>query len=101
LKLETIKNSYDNLGIESYEYASLDVLYTIESEIDQLTDLTFDLMKNKMTLSEFYESVEDSIDSIESDLEDSEVPNKVEEYAQCIVKELLETKDKILIVANK
>ena len=102
MKLEGINNSYNKFVFESLASRDIDVFSsTIDSEIDQLTDLTFKLMKNKIALSEFYEAIENSIDNIESDLEEGEIPNKVKEYAQLIVKELLETKKRIMILANK
>lgn len=101
LKLEKINSSFDEFEIESFEDDNIDILFTIESEIVQLSETTYDLMKNKIALSEFFEQIYSSIDFIESDLDEEEIPKKVKKYAETIIKELKKTKEEITTLANK
>ncbi|RZT96372.1 exonuclease [Ancylomarina subtilis] len=94
-QLEKIEAVYEDFKIESYEDDDLEILFTIESEIDQLTEMNFDLMKNKITISEFYEQLDSSVDFIESDLEEEDYPKKVKKFAKTILKELNKAKEKI------
>jgi len=94
-QIEKIETAYEDFKIESYEDDDLEILFTIESEIDQLIEMNFDLMKNKITISEFYEQVDNSVDYIESDLEDEDYPKKVKKFAKTIIKELNKAKEKI------
>lgn len=93
--MEKIKTAFDDYDIESYEDDDLEILFTIESEIDQLTEMNFDLMKNKIAISEFYEQLDSSVDFIESDLEEDDYPKKVKKYAKTIINELIKAKEKI------
>ena len=95
-KLDKINSSYEEYVIESYEDDDLEIIFTIESEIDQLTDLTFELMKNKIAISEFYEQIDSSVYLIESDLEEEDYPKKVKKYAKTIIKELKKAKREIM-----
>ncbi|MDD2476039.1 MAG: hypothetical protein PHI32_09025, partial [Dysgonamonadaceae bacterium] len=94
-QLEKIETAFDGFEIESYEDDDLGILFTIESEIDQLTEMNFDLMKNKITISKFYEQLDSSVDFIESDLEEDDYPNKVKEYVRTIINELNKAKERI------
>jgi DNA polymerase-3 subunit epsilon len=94
-QLEKIETTYEDLKIESYEDDDLEILFTIESEIDQLAEMNFDLMKNKITISEFYEQLDSSLYFIESDLDEDDFPKKVKKFAQSIIKELNKTKEQI------
>ena len=94
-QLEKIETAFDDYDIESYEDDDLEILFTIESEIDQLTEMNFDLMKNKIAISEFYEQLDSSVDFIESDLEEDDYPKKVKKYAKTIINELIKAKEKI------
>ena len=94
-QLEKIETALDGFEIESYEDDDLGILFTIESEIDQLTEMNFDLMKNKITISKFYEQLDSSVDFIESDLEEDDYPNKVKEYVRTIINELNKAKERI------
>ena len=97
IKLEKINSAYEKYEIESFEDDDLDILFTIESEIDQLSDLTFDLMKNKIAINEFYEQIDSFVDFIESDLEEEDYPKKVKKFANTILKELNKTKEEIIM----
>jgi len=57
--------------------------------------MNFDLMKNKITISKFYEQLDSSVDFIESDLEEDDYPNKVKEYVRTIINELNKAKERI------
>jgi len=100
-KLEKIKSSYEEYEIESYVDDDIEILFIIQSEIDELTDLTFDLMKNKIAINEYYEYIDGSIDIIDSELEEGEIPKNVKKYAKLIFKELDKTKDEITTLSNK
>jgi len=94
-QLEKIEFAYEDFKIESYEDDDIEVLFTIESEIDQLTEMNFDLMKNKIAISEFYEQLDTSVDFIESDLDEDDYPKKVKKFAKTIITELNKAKEKI------
>jgi len=94
-QLEKIEAAYEDFKIELYEDDDLEILFTIESEIDQLTEMNFDLMKSKITISEFYEQLDSSVDFIESDLEEEDYPKMVKKFAKTILKELNKAKEKI------
>ncbi len=87
-QLEKIETAYEDFKIESYEDDDLEILYTIESEIDQLKEMKFDLMKNKITISEFYEQLDNSVGFIESDLDEDDYPKKVKKFAKTIMSPL-------------
>lgn len=94
-QLEIFNFYYDKYDIESYEDDELEILFSIESEIDQLTEMNFDLMKNKISISDFYEQLDSSVDFIESDLEEDDYPKKVKKFAKAIIEELNKAKEKI------
>ncbi len=94
-QLGKIETAYEDLKIESYEDDDLEILFTIESEIDQLTEMNFDLMKNKIAISEFYMQLDSSVDFIEDDLDEDNYPQKVKKYAKTIIKELNKAKEQI------
>lgn len=94
-QLEIFNFYYDKYEIESYEDDELEILFSIESEIDQLTEMNFDLMKNKISISDFYEQLDSSVDFIESDLDEDDYPKKVKKFAKAIIEELNKAKEKI------
>ncbi len=94
-QLEIFNFYYDKYDIESYEDDELEILFSIESEIDQLTEMNFDLMKNKISIIDFYEQLDSSVDFIESDLDDDDYPKKVKKFAKAIIEELNKAKEKI------
>jgi len=94
-QLEIFNFYYDKYDIESYEDDELEILFSIESEIDQLTEMNFDLMKNKISISDFYEQLDSSVDFIESDLDEDDYPKKVKKFAKAIIEELNKAKEKI------
>lgn len=94
-QLEKIENAFEDFNIESYEDDDLEILFTIESEIDQLTEMNFELMKNKITISEFYEQLDSSVNFIGSDMEEDDYPKKVKKFAKTILKELNKVKEEI------
>lgn len=96
-QLERFETVYEDLKIESYEDDDLEILLTIESEIDQLTEMNFDLMKNKITINEFYEQLDNSVYFIETDLNEDDYPKKVKKFAKTIIKELNIEKEQITI----
>lgn len=99
-KLEKINLSFNEFKIDSFEEDEIDVLFTINSEFDQLSEITYDLMKNKIALNEFYEQLDSSIDFIESDLDENNIPKNVKKYAEIILKELKNTKDEVITLAK-
>lgn len=94
-QLEIFNVYYRKYNIESYEDDELEILFSIESEIDQLTEMNFDLMKNKISISDFYEQLDRSVDFIEFDLEEDDYPKKVKKFAKAIIEELNKAKEKI------
>ena len=98
--LERIEKAYEQLGIENFEGDDIDVILTIELEIDLLHDVSFDLMKNKKTLSELFESLLDSTEQISDDLEEEVIPDNVKEYAEITLAELNRTIERIKGIAN-
>ena len=81
---------YNEYDIESYDDIELDILYTIESELDEISEMMYDLMKNKASVGDFYDSLDNAISSIEMDLEEAKVPRNVESYAKEIINTLNE-----------
>lgn len=98
--LERIERAYEQLEIENFEDDEIDVILTIELEIDLLQDANFDLMKNKNTLSEFFESLLDSTEQISDDLEEEVMPDNVKEYAELTLAELNRTIERVKDIAN-
>jgi len=98
-KIDNIEKFHNENNLESYE-DDFDILITIESELDELRETVFDLMKNKMTLGEFFESLDDSIDFIDADMDNSDMPDIIKEYSTMLLKELNQTKEKIKTLAN-
>ena len=100
LSLERIEKAYEQLEIEDFEEDGIDVILTIELEIDLLKDANFDLMKNKKALSEFFESLLDSTEQISDDLEEEVIPDNVKEYSGVSLKELNKTIERVKDLAN-
>ena len=100
LGLERIEKAYEQLEIENFEDDDIDVILTIELEIDLLQDVNFDLMKNKKTLSEFFGSLINSAEQITDDLEEDSIPDNVKEYAEVTLAELNKTIERIKCIAN-
>jgi DNA polymerase-3 subunit epsilon len=98
--IEDINSSYEDLEIESFENNDFDVLFTIESDVDQLLELSYDLMKNKIKISEFYKQIDSSIYLIESDLDEDDYPEKIITFADSTLKVLNKVKDEILMPQN-
>jgi DNA polymerase-3 subunit epsilon len=98
--LERIEKAYEQLEIEDFEEDDIDVILTIELEIDLLQDANLDLMKDKKALSEFFESLLDSTEQISDDLEEEVVPDNVKEYAEVALEELNKTIERIKDLAN-
>jgi DNA polymerase III subunit epsilon len=94
-QLEKIETAYEDSNIESFEEENLEILFTIESEIDQLREMNFDLRKNKITISEFYEQLDNSVDFIESDLKEEKYPHKVKKFVMTVLSELNKAKEQI------
>ena len=88
LKIEHLQVIHEENDIDTYE--DLDVIFTIESELDEITEMMYDLMKNKVSIGDFYDSLDNAISSIEMDLEEANVPNGVESYAKEVIKILSE-----------
>ncbi|WP_018128449.1 exonuclease domain-containing protein [Balneola vulgaris] len=87
-----VKEYYDILRIESYE---VDLVDTIDMEIEQLQDLLYDLMKDKITLVELFETIEFSLNIIKSDFEDVSYPKPINDYCILTMKELKKIKLRI------
>ena len=81
---------YDEYDIESYCDLELDILFTIESALDDILEMMYDLMKDKATAGDFFDALDDAVSSIELDLEESKVPNNVDSYAKEVIKVLNE-----------
>ncbi len=73
---------HEEYGIDSYDDLELDILFTIESELDDISEMMYDLMKNRATVGDFYDSHDNAISSIELDLEEADVTKNVESYAK-------------------
>lgn len=99
--LEKTEQYYYQFNIESFEDDDIEVIDTIDSEISQLQGSLYDLMKNKTSLSEFFESLTDSIDFISTELEEAIVPKSVKDYTDLTLKELQKIEKKIITLANK
>ena len=99
--LEKIEHYHDQYEIESFEDDDIDVIDSIDIEISQLQDILYDLMKDKVSLAEFFESLTDSIDLISSDLEEGAIPKPIKDYAVLTLTELKKIEKKILTFANK
>jgi DNA polymerase-3 subunit epsilon len=98
--IEKVEGYYDHYDIESFEDDEFEVVDTIDMETGQLQDLLYDLMKDKITLSEFFETTDNSIDFIESDFEDGSYPKSVTDYCNATLTELKKIKEKIITHAN-
>lgn len=98
--IEQIEGYYNQYDIESLEDDEIEVVDTIDMETGQLQDLLYDLMKNKITLSEFFEAADNSIDFIESDFEDGSFPKSVTDYCKATLTKLKKIKERILTHAN-
>ena len=99
--LENIKQYYHQFNIESFEDEEIDAIATVDDEIYQIRESLYDLMKNKTSLSEFFESLTESIDFISEELEEAIVPKPVKNYVGLTIKELQKIEKKIMALANK
>ncbi len=99
--IETVENLYEQLDIKAFEDYKIAVIDNIAIEIEQLRDLLYGFMKDKITLAEFYKTTDNSIDYIESDFEDGSYPKPVTDYCNSSLTELKKIKVKILTHANK
>ncbi len=86
--LKTIHNYYDKIGIESFKCDEIDAIDTIDAEIEQIQDTLYDLMKDKISLSEFFEVIDDGASSIKLDIEEDSVPQAVKDYGNATILEL-------------
>lgn len=94
--IEKVESYFVQYDIEPFEYDEIEVIDTIDMEIGQLQNLLYALMKDKITLSEFFESTDNSIDEIESNLEDGSFPKSVTDYCNVTLTELKKIKEKII-----
>lgn len=92
---EKIEGFYHQYGIESFEDDDIEVINTIDMEIGQLQDLLYDLMKDKITLEEFFETIDNSLAFIESDYEDGCFPKPVADYCNITMIELKKIKERL------
>lgn len=90
LKIEQLEKIYDEYDIEPFDDLELDILFTIESELDNITEMMYDLMKDKASVGDFYDSLDNAISSIEMDLEEAKVPEIVESYSKEVINTLNE-----------
>lgn len=95
--LKDISYLYEKFDIKSFDNEDIDILFTIESEIDQISEYTFDLMKNKIHVNEYQDAIDESINFIEIDLEEKETPMKIHEYAKAVLMELQKIRNSIII----
>jgi DNA polymerase-3 subunit epsilon len=98
--IEKVENFYDHFNIEAFEDDDIDFIDTIEMEIGQLQDILYDLMKDRISLAEFFETTDNCIDFIESDFEEGSLPKDLKEYGEATITELNKIKEKILTHAN-
>ena len=73
----------------------------IDDVTDEIKDTLYDLMKNKISLSDFFENVDSAIDNIESCLEESQFPQAVKDYVDATMIELEKIREKILTYAGE
>lgn len=100
LKIEHLQRIYEEYDIDSYEDLDLDILFTIESELDVIIEMMYDIMKDKASVGDFYDSLDNAASSIEMDLEEVKVPDKVESYAKEVLKTLTEGLSSINTMKN-
>jgi DNA polymerase III subunit epsilon len=98
---EKIERYYNQYNIESIEDDEIELIDTIDMEIEQLKDLLYDLMKDKITLAEYFENTVNSIYYIESDLEGGSFPKSATDYCNATLTELKKIKEKIITYADK
>ena len=94
--LEFVEKYYNQLSIIIYKNNNFNVVFTINNEISQLNDFLYDLMKNKISFGDFYMSLDNSIDSISSDLEEHSVPDSIKEYTNQTLDILNNIKEKMI-----
>jgi DNA polymerase III subunit epsilon len=90
LKIEHLQEIYNEYDIDSIDDLDIDILFTIQSELDDISEMMYDLMKNKASVGDFYDSLDNAISSIELDLEEANIPNSVESYTKEVIKILNE-----------
>ncbi|MEN7549297.1 exonuclease domain-containing protein [Rapidithrix thailandica] len=98
--IEKVQSLYDHFDIESFEEDDIDVIDTIDTEIGQLQETIYDFMKDKITLAEFFETTDNSIDFIESDVEDGSFPKPVTDYCKATLAEFRRIKERIITYTN-
>ncbi len=94
--LENLKQHYNEFQIKSFEKDDLEIIFTIDNEISNLTESLYDLMKNKVALGSYYEMLCDSIESISDELNEHSIPKQVDNYSRLILSELTTISNKIL-----
>lgn len=99
--IEKVESYYNQYDIDSFDDDEIDVIDTIDMEIEQLQDFLYDLMKDKVSLAELFEATDNSLDFIESDYEDGSFPKPVTDYCKATLTELKKIKEKIKTHANK
>lgn len=99
--LEDIITAYNDLYNQPFNSKNEDLIDLVYDEVDQLKDLLFDLMKNKISLAEFFETLYESIDGIESELDEGEFERKAVDFSAAALHKLNKMKKKILTHSNK
>jgi DNA polymerase-3 subunit epsilon len=96
LQLLNINHQWEQIENKSFDDDDSYVLDTIDMERNEIQDDLFELMKNKITLAEFFEVVKISIENIEDDLEEYSISKSVKNYAEKTLNELKTIESNIL-----
>lgn len=96
MTLEEIREQYNDLS----SYENDDLIDTISSEVDQLHEMMYDLMKDKISLAELFETLDSSIDYIEDELEENDYEQPIIDLSTTALSKLNAIKEKILTHSN-
>jgi len=96
MHLDNIENQWEHFKNESFNNDDSYVIETIEMERNEIQDELFKLMKNKISLSDFFEVVKISIECIEYDSEEYSISKSVENYTDRALNELQKIESKII-----
>lgn len=94
--IQNVRKYHKQFDITSFENNEIEIIDTIELEIEEIQDDLYALMKNKISLAEFFEAIDNCIENIQSDIEDQIFQKPINNYSKATLDELKKIKQIIL-----